>query len=181
MTPRPQESPAHLHDRFLLFHLVRAGAWRLLRARAMAGRSGREHRGVFISARVASSAGWAGRQRSGVWPHAHSSPTGHSQQLPENGLQAPVRSPWLPAQGVGGRGLGLQLHQAPLPGVCPQTGWGLPKHLLMYGRGPKQSEGAQPQLGPLPTLPASHRTHSPMALCVTHMSGDRHVSISQPY
>ena len=102
VVPRPQEGPAHLHDRFLLFHLVRAGAWRLFRAGAAAGRSGREHRGVFISARVASSAGWAGRQRSGVRPRAHSPPTGHSQRLPENGLQAPVQSPWLPAPGLGG-------------------------------------------------------------------------------
>lgn len=52
--------PTHLQDRFLLFHLVGARAWRLLRAEAEAGRSGREQRGVFISARVASSAGWAG-------------------------------------------------------------------------------------------------------------------------
>ena len=144
VTPRPQESPAHLHDRFLLFHLVRAGAWRLLRAGAAAGRSGREHRGVFISARVASSAGRAGRQRSGIRSCAHSPPTGHSQQLPESRLQAPVWSPRLPAPGLGGRGLGLQLRQAPLSGVCLRTGWGLPKHLLTYSRGPEQSEGHDP-------------------------------------
>lgn len=59
--PRVCEGPGgalpHLHDRFLLFHLAGAAAWRLLRAGAMAGRSGREQRGVLISARVASSAG----------------------------------------------------------------------------------------------------------------------------
>lgn len=66
--------PAHLHDRLLLFHVAGAGAWRLLRAGAAAGRSGREHRGVFISARVASSAGEGGvrspRGGTGLRPHA---------------------------------------------------------------------------------------------------------------
>lgn len=130
------------------------------------------------------------------WPHLRGGRAGRGQESgpmhthPQLGIpSSSLRTGSKPQSGplsslpkvLGGRGLGLQLHQAPLPGVCPQTGWGLPKHLLMYGRGPKQSEGAQPQLGPLPTLPASHRTHSPMALCVTHVPGDRHVSISQPY
>lgn len=72
--PPPSPPPAHLHDRLLLFHVAGAGAWRLLRAGAAAGRSGREHRGVFISARVASSAGEGGvrypRGGTGLRPHA---------------------------------------------------------------------------------------------------------------
>lgn len=59
-------------------HVVGAGAWRLLRAGAAAGRSGREHRGVFISARVATSTGvwgWSGPLElapgSSPVPHPH--------------------------------------------------------------------------------------------------------------
>lgn len=75
LEPQPLLALAtHLHDRFLLFHLVGAGAWRLLRAQARGGRSGREQRGVFIRARVASSAGWAqvssrpGSPAPSLWP-----------------------------------------------------------------------------------------------------------------
>lgn len=112
--------PCHL-DRFLLFHLVRAGAWRLS-GRGCSRREVREgtSRSFIKRQGVASSAGWAGgRQGQESGPvHTHPQPS-TSQQLPENRLQAPVSPPWLPAPGLRDEAWVSSCIRPPLPGVCP--------------------------------------------------------------
>lgn len=142
--------PTHLQDRFLLFHLVGARAWRLLRAEAEAGRSGREQRGVFISARVASSAGWAGVRSQAQITLTH---PGVPSSSPRGGIKF---QPGLTLDSQAWADKAQASSQRCVQGL----GRGSSKAFTNVRQNPEPLEGAWTPLRLPPMLPVSHGTHS---------------------